>query len=189
DLTQSITVEARGEVALLKDNLNQMIVTLAETTRVNKEQDWLKTNLARFTRMLQGQRDLLTVARQVLSSLAEVVDAQHGAFYMADRSSGRTVLRLFASYAHTQRASRVDAFEFGEALVGQAAAEAKRILVTDVPADYIQIGSSLGSGRPWNIVVVPILFEGDVKGRSEEHTSELQSRENLVCRLLLEKKK
>ena len=164
DLTQSITVEARGEVALLKDNLNQMIVTLAETTRVNKEQDWLKTNLARFTRMLQGQRDLLTVARQVLSSLAEVVDAQHGAFYMADRSSGRTVLRLFASYAYTQRTNRVDSFEFGEALVGQAAAEAKRILVTDVPADYIQIGSSLGSSRPWNIVVVPILFEGDVKG-------------------------
>ncbi len=89
DLTRSIDVEARGEVALLKDNLNQMIVTLAATTRTNQEQDWLKTNLARFTRMLQGQRDLLTVSRQVLSELAQVVDAQHGAFFMAQREDER----------------------------------------------------------------------------------------------------
>jgi HAMP domain-containing protein/signal transduction histidine kinase/CheY-like chemotaxis protein len=164
DLTQSITVEARGEVALLKDNLNQMIATLAATTRVNKDQDWLKTNLARFTRMLQGQRDLLTVAKQVLSSLAEVVEAQHGAFYMSERSGGRTVLRLFASYASTRRHREIATFELGEGLVGQAAAERKRILVTEVPSDYVQVESALGSAPPLNIVVVPVLFEGDVKG-------------------------
>ena len=135
DLTQSITVDARGEVALLKDNINQMIRTLAETTRVNQEQDWLKTNLARFTRMLQGQRDLLTVAEQVLSELASVVGAQHGAFFMADKATtAACVLQLFASYAFKERKSVSNAFRLGEGLVGQAAREKKRILVTQVPA-------------------------------------------------------
>ncbi|HVW27270.1 MAG TPA: HAMP domain-containing protein [Polyangiaceae bacterium] len=164
DLTQSITVDARGEVALLKDNVNQMIGTLAETTRVNQEQDWLKTNLARFTRMLQGQRDLLTVADQVLSELAPVVGAQHGSFFMAEVSEGKTSLRLFASYAYKERKSVANVFALGEGLVGQAARERKRILVTDVPADYIRINSSLGEAKPLHLVVVPILFEGEIKG-------------------------
>jgi HAMP domain-containing protein/CheY-like chemotaxis protein/signal transduction histidine kinase len=164
DLTQLITVEARGEVALLKDNINKMIRTLAETTRVNKEQDWLKTNLTRFTRMLQGQRDLITVANQVLSELAPVVDAQHGGFYMAEREEGETLLRLFASYAFTRRKAVSNEFKLGESLVGQCALEKKRILLTDVPGDYVEIGSALGKGVPANIVVVPITFEGEVKG-------------------------
>jgi HAMP domain-containing protein/CheY-like chemotaxis protein len=165
DLTQSITVDARGEVALLKDNVNQMIGTLAETTRVNQEQDWLKTNLARFTRMLQGQRDLLTVADQVLTELAEVVNAQHGSFFMADADEDReTVLQLFASYAYKERKSVSNVFHLGEGLVGQAAREKKRIVVTEVPRDYVRINSSLGEASPFNIVVVPISFEGEIKG-------------------------
>jgi HAMP domain-containing protein/CheY-like chemotaxis protein/signal transduction histidine kinase len=165
DLTQSITVDARGEVALLKDNVNQMIGTLAETTRVNQEQDWLKTNLARFTRMLQGQRDLLTVADQVLTELAAVVNAQHGSFFMADNDDdNRVVLQLFASYAYKERKSVSNQFRLGEGLVGQAAREKKRIVVTDVPVDYVRINSSLGESRPYNIVVVPISFEGEIKG-------------------------
>jgi HAMP domain-containing protein/CheY-like chemotaxis protein/signal transduction histidine kinase len=165
DLTQSITVDARGEVALLKDNVNQMIGTLGETTRVNQEQDWLKTNLARFTRMLQGQRDLLTVAEQVLAELAPVVNVQHGSFFMADQDDGTGVtLQLFASYAYQERKSVSNAFRLGEGLVGQAAREKKRILVTDVPSDYVRIHSSLGEARPLNIVVVPISFEDDIKG-------------------------
>jgi HAMP domain-containing protein/CheY-like chemotaxis protein/signal transduction histidine kinase len=165
DLTQSITVDARGEVALLKDNVNQMIGTLGETTRVNQEQDWLKTNLARFTRMLQGQRDLLTVAEQVLAELAPVVSAQHGSFFLADQDESHVVvLQLFASYAYKERKSVSNVFRLGEGLVGQAAREKKRILVTDVPADYVRIQSSLGDARPLNIVVVPISFEDDIKG-------------------------
>jgi HAMP domain-containing protein/CheY-like chemotaxis protein len=165
DLTQSITVDARGEVALLKDNVNQMIGTLAETTRVNQEQDWLKTNLARFTRMLQGQRDLLTVADQVLTELAAVVNAQHGSFFMADSDDDRQViLQLFASYAYKERKSISNVFRLGEGLVGQAAREKKRIVVTDVPTDYVRINSSLGESKPFNIVVVPISFEGEIKG-------------------------
>ena len=97
DLTRSITVEARGEIAQLKDTVNQMIRTLAETTKVNQEQDWLKTNVARFTRMLQGQRDLLTVARQILNELAPLVNAHHGAFYMTETDDEGQVLQLFAS--------------------------------------------------------------------------------------------
>jgi CheY-like chemotaxis protein/HAMP domain-containing protein len=164
DLTQTIDVEARGEVAVLKDNLNQMIQTLAQTTRVNQDQDWLKTNLTRFTRLLQGQRHLLTVARQVLSELAPVVDAQHGVFYMVQSVDEEPVLKLYASYAYMERKHVANQFRFGESLVGQAALERKRILVTDVPSDYIQVSSGLGESRPRALVVVPVLFEEEVKG-------------------------
>jgi HAMP domain-containing protein/signal transduction histidine kinase/CheY-like chemotaxis protein len=164
DLTQSITVDARGEVALLKDNVNQMIGTLAETTRVNQEQDWLKTNLTRFTRMLQGQRDLLTVADQVLTELAAVVNAQHGSFFMADTEDDDLVLKLFAGYAYKEHKNVANTFRLGEGLVGQAAREKKRILVSDVPSDYVRISSSLGDAAPLNLVVVPISFEGEIKG-------------------------
>ena len=164
DLSQSIDVDARGELAELKDNLNQMIRTLAETTRINEEQDWLKTNVTRFTRMLQGQRDMLAVARGVLSELAPVVGAQHGAFYMARRKDDELVLHLFASYAYQERKEINNEFELGQGLVGQSALEGKRILVRDVPADYVRIGSSLGDSVPLNLVVAPVTFEAEVKG-------------------------
>ena len=163
DLTRSITVDARGEIAQLKDTVNQMIRTLAETTKVNQEQDWLKTNVARFTRMLQGQRDLLTVARQILNELAPLVNAHHGAFYMTESDDG-PMLKLFASYAYQERNNVSSSWRFGEGLVGQAALEGKRIVLSKVPSDYIQISSALGEAPPHAIVVVPILFEGEVKG-------------------------
>jgi HAMP domain-containing protein/CheY-like chemotaxis protein len=164
DLTRSITVEARGEIAQLKDTVNQMIRTLAETTKVNQEQDWLKTNVARFTRMLQGQRDLLTVARQILNELAPLVNAHHGAFYMTESDDEGPILKLFASYAYQERKSVSNSWRFGQGLVGQAALEGKRIVLSKVPSDYIQISSALGEAPPHAIVVVPILFEGEVKG-------------------------
>ncbi|MGN6106546.1 MAG: response regulator, partial [Kofleriaceae bacterium] len=164
DLTRSITVEARGEIAQLKDTVNQMIRTLAETTKVNQEQDWLKTNVARFTRMLQGQRDLLTVARLILNELAPLVDAHHGAFYMTELDDDGPMLRLFASYAYQERKTVSSSWRFGQGLVGQAALEGKRIVLTKVPSDYIQISSALGEAPPHAIVVVPITFEGEVKG-------------------------
>ncbi|MAQ17418.1 MAG: hybrid sensor histidine kinase/response regulator [Sandaracinus sp.] len=164
DLSQSIDVDARGEVAELKDNLNQMIRTLAETTRINEEQDWLKTNVTRFTRMLQGQRDMLAVARGVLSELAPVVGAQHGAFYMARRKEEDLMLHLFASYAYKERKELSNEYDLGEGLVGQAALEGKRILVRDVPGDYVRIGSALGDAPPLNLVVAPVTFETEVKG-------------------------
>ncbi|MGE5181518.1 MAG: HAMP domain-containing protein [Acidobacteriota bacterium] len=164
DLTRSITVDARGEIAQLKDTVNQMIRSLAETTKVNQEQDWLKTNVARFTRMLQGQRDLLTVARQILNELAPLVNAHHGAFYMTETDEEGQGLRLFASYAYQDRKNIANVWRFGQGLVGQAALEGKRIVVNTVPSDYIQITSALGEAPPHSIVVVPILFEGEVKG-------------------------
>jgi len=164
DLTRSITVEARGEIAQLKDTVNQMIRTLAETTKVNQEQDWLKTNVARFTRMLQGQRDLLTVARLILNELAPLVNAHHGAFYMTETDDEGQVLRLFASYAYQERKHIANVWRFGQGIVGQAALEGKRIVISKVPADYISITSALGDAPPNSIVVVPILFEGEVKG-------------------------
>jgi hypothetical protein len=164
DLTRSITVDARGEMAQLKDTVNQMIRTLAETTKVNQEQDWLKTNVARFTRMLQGQRDLLTVARLVLNELAPLVNAHHGAFYMTESDDDGAALKLFASYAYQERKNVSNSWRFGQGLVGQAALEGKRIVLSKVPSDYIQISSALGEAPPHAIVVVPILFEGEVKG-------------------------
>jgi CheY-like chemotaxis protein/HAMP domain-containing protein len=164
DLTRSITVEARGEIAQLKDTVNQMIRTLAETTKVNQEQDWLKTNVARFTRMLQGQRDLLTVARQILNELAPLVNSHHGAFFMADYDGEKQVLKLFAAYAYQDQPTVAQTWEFGQGLVGQAALEGKRIVMAKVPHEYVRITSALGDATPHSIVVVPILFEGEVKG-------------------------
>jgi signal transduction histidine kinase/CheY-like chemotaxis protein/HAMP domain-containing protein len=163
DLTRSISVEAQGEVAALKDNINQMIANLRETTAKNSEQDWLKTNVARFTRMLQGQRDLLAVSKMVLSELAPLVNAQHGTFYINQISGDEGLLKLIASYAYKERKHLAQQFAYGEGLVGQCALEKESILLTNVPGDYIRISSSLGEATPLNIIVLPILFEGQVK--------------------------
>ena len=167
DLTRSIQVGAQGEVAAVKDNINEMIRNLKDTTLRNKEQDWLKTNLAKFTRMLQGQRDLLTVGKLTLSELAPVVPAQQGVFYIMDKSGREPELKLLASYACHERSGMKTSFKLGESLVGQAALEKQRILITDAPSDYIKISSALGAARPMNIAVLPILFEGEVKGVME----------------------
>jgi HAMP domain-containing protein/signal transduction histidine kinase/DNA-binding response OmpR family regulator len=163
DLTRQIAVGAQGEVAELKDNINQMIGNLRETTLRNTEQDWLKTNVARFTRMLQGQRDLLTVSRMVLSELAPLVNAQHGTFYIQQNGSGDPILKLIASYAYKERKNLAQTFHAGEGLVGQCALEKESILLTNVPGDYIRVTSSLGEAPPLNIIVLPVLFEGSVK--------------------------
>ncbi|MFY2558682.1 HAMP domain-containing protein [Corallococcus terminator] len=164
DLTRFITVSAQGEVAALKDNINEMIRNLKDTTRKNTEQDWLKTNLAKFTRVLQGQRDLLTVSKVILSELAPLVDAQHGVFYISERAeAGEQILKLLASYAYRERKGLSNTFRLGEGLVGQCALEKEPILLSDVPDTYIRISSGLGEEVPRNIVVLPVLFEGEIK--------------------------
>ncbi|MBD0269174.1 MAG: HAMP domain-containing protein, partial [Cyanobacteria bacterium Co-bin8] len=163
DLTRSISVEALGEVAALKDNINQMIANLRETTQKNTEQDWLKTNLAKFTRMLQGQRDLETVSKLILSELAPLVFAQHGMFYLMEASDTQSsYLKLISTYAYRERKHLANRFHLGEGLVGQCALEKERILLTEVPSDYIKISSGLGEASPLNVVVLPVLFEGQV---------------------------
>ena len=162
DLTQSISVEAQGEVAILKDNINQMIANLRETTQKNTEQDWLKTNLAKFTRMLQGQRDLETVSKLILSELAPLVSAQHGVFYLMETAGHQPYLQLLSTYAYSERKHLANQFKLGEGLVGQSALEKERILLTDVPDNYIKISSGLGEATPLNAVVLPVLFEGQV---------------------------
>jgi len=166
DLTRSIQVVARGEVALLKDNINQMIRNLKETTEHNTDQDWLKTNLARLTRMLQGQRDIITVARMLLSELAPLVASQHAVLYLMEGQGQHGAgfrLRLLASYGYQARKNLSKEWAMGEGVVGQAAYEKQRILIANVPDDYMQIVSGLGQAAPRNIVVLPILFEGQVK--------------------------
>src|SRR5436190_1533189 len=163
DLTRQITVEAQGELDELKTNINQMIANLRETTERNQEQDWLKTNLAKFSRMMQGQKDLESVSRLIMSELTPLVSAHHGAFFMMDNDTGGTLLKLIASYAYRARKHVGNRFAIGEGLVGQAALEKQPILLQNVPDDYIQITSGLGEAAPRNIIVLPILFEGEVK--------------------------
>ncbi|HVV00795.1 MAG TPA: response regulator, partial [Verrucomicrobiae bacterium] len=175
DLTRFIQVDASGEVAALKDNINEMIRNLKDTTIKNNEQDWLKTNLAKFTRMLQGQKDMLTVGKLILSELAPVVSAQHGVFYLMETPKDETesdehndpYLKLLASYAFRSRKNVGNKYSLGEGLVGQAALEKERILVTNAPSDYVQITSGLGAAPPTNIIVLPVLFEGQVKAVME----------------------
>jgi CheY-like chemotaxis protein/HAMP domain-containing protein len=162
DLTRSISVEAQGEVLALRGNLNQMIANLRDTTLRNQEQDWLKTNLAKFSGMMQGQKNLEGVSRLIMSELTPLVSAHHGAFFIASSEHGVQELRLRASYAYQTRKSVSNTFKLGEGLIGQSALEKKAILLTNVPGDYVQISSGLGQSTPLNILVIPILFEDDV---------------------------
>ncbi len=162
DLTRSIQVEASGEVAELKDNINTMIDNLRLTTDRNTEQDWLKTNLARFTSMLQGQRDLGTVGRKLLSELAPLVSAQQGVIYQMENeeSAGMVLLSAFAADGQDGHLRRV---KLGEGLVGQCAAEKRRMLITDLPDNTVPIRSGLFEAVPRNVIVLPVLFEDHVK--------------------------
>jgi HAMP domain-containing protein/signal transduction histidine kinase/CheY-like chemotaxis protein len=163
DLTRSIAVEAAGEVAALKDNINEMIRNLRETTRINTEQDWLKGNLAKFSRMLQGQKDLNTVGRLILSELAPVVGTQQAVFYVLDTSQDQSQLSLLAGYAdHGQGVGQT--LQLGEGLVGQCALEKRKIHITNAPPDYIRISSGLGEAAPRSIIILPVVFEGQLKG-------------------------
>ena len=163
DLSRQIAVEAQGELDELKNNLNQMIANLKTTTEKNNEQDWLKTNLAKFSRMMQGQKDLEAVSKLIMSELTPLVSAHHGAFYIMEDENNTPVLKLIASYAYKERKHIGSRFYLGEGLVGQAALEKKPILLTNVPDDYIRITSGLGEAPPRNILVLPVLFEGEVK--------------------------
>src|SRR4026209_905335 len=162
DLTRSIQVDARGEVAELKDNINTMIDNLRLTTDRNTEQDWLKTNLARFTNMLQGQRDLATVGRLLLSELTPLVNAQQVVIYQVESEELHT-MRLLSAYADDGVNGHPERLRVGEGLIGQCAADRRRMLITDMPDRAVPIGSALFKVVPSNIIVLPVLFENQVK--------------------------
>ncbi len=164
DLTRSITVEAEGEVAELKDNINAMVHSLRETTKANQEQYWLKTNLARIAGLQQGHRDLGTVAELIMDELIPLVGAQHGTFFIMDDTGDGAVLRLIAGYGLRAGLGAPSQFGLGQSLVGQVAKTKKPIIVTDAPPDYVKISSGLGEGAPVNLIVLPVVFEGQVLG-------------------------
>jgi CheY-like chemotaxis protein/signal transduction histidine kinase/HAMP domain-containing protein len=178
DLSRAVEVEARGEVAELTRNVNEMIQNLRDTTRKNTEQDWLKTNLARFTAMLQGQRDIKTVSRLIMSEIAPLVNAHAGAFYLNEPIGDQQMLRLVASYALNKKKAAQRTIREGEGLVGQCLLEKQRMLLGQVPADYMSVTSGLGESAPLSLIVLPVLFEGDVKAVIElgslERFSEIQ---------------
>ncbi|GAA2889452.1 HAMP domain-containing protein [Nonomuraea rubra] len=160
DLTRSITVDAEGELADLKDNINSMVKSLRETTSANEQQDWLKSNLASMSGLMQGHRDLATVAELVMNELAPLVSAQYGAFFLADESE----LQLISAYGYPADPERPTRFRIGEALVGQAARSRRTIAMTDLPPGYITISSGLGSADPTSVIVLPIVVEEQVLG-------------------------
>ncbi len=164
DLTRSITVQAKGEVAALKDTINEMIRNLKDTTQKNTEQDWLKTNLAKFSRMLQGQKDLVTVGQLILSELAPVVGAQQAEFYVLRGAGGTPRLKLFASYASGGQDSHGKELQLGEGLVGQCAIGAQKIWLTNVPSATFRIATGLSEGAAMDVLVLPVIFEGQVRG-------------------------
>ncbi|MEU7059467.1 HAMP domain-containing protein [Streptomyces sp. NPDC046197] len=164
DLTRSITVDASGEVAELKDNINSMVGSLRETTRANQEQDWLKTNLARIAGLMQGHRDLPMVAELIMEELTPLVSAQYGAFYLAEDGERGPELRLVGSYGRPDDDERPTRFSFGRSLVGQAARSRRTITVDELPRGYVTISSGLGQAVPTALVLLPILFEDQVLG-------------------------
>ncbi|MGE3234328.1 MAG: HAMP domain-containing protein [Thermoleophilia bacterium] len=164
DLTRSIGVEAQGEVAELKDTINQMIVNLRETTGRNADQSWLNSNLARFGGMMQGQRDLAVVSDLIMSELTPLVGARFGAFFLVEGAPGdEPAITLAASYGYRPQ-DEVRALRLGEGLVGQAALDLSPVLIEAPPPDYIQIASGLGRATPGSILIQPVLFEDQVLG-------------------------
>jgi HAMP domain-containing protein/signal transduction histidine kinase/ActR/RegA family two-component response regulator len=163
DLTRSITVEAQGEVAELKDNINQMIANLRGTTEINAQQDWLKSNLARIGGQMQGQRDLDAVTQMIMSEVTPVIEAQQGAFFLLESVDNGPVLRRAASYGRGAGDGDV-VFPVGSGLVGQAAVEKRPIRVGQVPPGYLEIRSGLGTGDPAELFILPVLFEEQVLG-------------------------
>jgi len=169
DLTRSISVEARGEVAELKDNINAMVQSLRETIQANQQQDWLKTNLARIGGMMQGHRDLSVVAEMIMDELAPLVGAQHGMFFLAEhdpdeKTAGGVRLRLQAGYGLRTDEDAPLEYRIGQSLIGQVARSKRSIVVRDVPEGYVTISSGLGEAKPASLVVLPILFEDQVLG-------------------------
>ncbi|MEH1860919.1 MAG: response regulator [Nostoc sp.] len=154
--------DRQDEIGVLTRTFNQMIVNLRNTTQKNEEQNWLKSNLAEFTQMLQGQRNLESASHLILSNLAPLVGASQGVFYVMDSIGDQPVLKLLSGYAYKERKNLANQFRMGEGLVGQSALEKQRILLTEVPNDYIRISSGLGEAPPLNIIVLPILFEAQV---------------------------
>jgi HAMP domain-containing protein/signal transduction histidine kinase/CheY-like chemotaxis protein len=161
DLTRSITVGAQGEVAELKDNINQMIANLRSTTEINAQQDWLKSNLARIGGRMQGQRDLQAVTQMIMSEVTPVVQAVQGAFFLAEQHDDRPMLRLAASYGSSRKDVR---FDLGEGFVGQAAFDKRALRVREVPPEYLPVRGGLGEAAPADVFVLPVLFEEQVLG-------------------------
>jgi HAMP domain-containing protein/CheY-like chemotaxis protein len=163
DLTRSIQVEARGEVSELKDNINAMIHNLRHTTERNTEQDWLKTNLAKFSRMMQGQRDMVTLGNTLLAEFAPLVNAHQGVIYIVDYEDGQRYLKQLASYADVRESADPRRYRFGEGFVGECAVQRQRLLLARIPQDSIRMGSGLVEAQPRNVIVLPVLYEGEIK--------------------------
>jgi len=181
NFTVRMPIDQAGLSGKIYDTINEMITNLRETTLKNHDQAWLKSNLAEFAVMLQGQKDLNTVTKRILSELAKVVTAHYGAFYIlqTDEATQSSKLKLYSSYADTKEMNVPKEFSVGEGLVGQCAFEKERILITNVPRGYVKISSGLGSAKPSNLIILPVLFDNQVKAVIELASLDSFSETNL----------
>ncbi|MBW1600872.1 HAMP domain-containing protein [Streptomyces sp. JJ66] len=175
DQSVKIDVDAAGEILELQGFINEMIRNLRETTLANQDQDWLKGNLARISGLMQGRRDLKDVAQLIMSELAPAVSAQHGAFFLAAPTGGAAEmagvgegdgtyeLRLLGQYGYAP-GNMPAVFAPGESLVGTAAAEKRPIMMESVPPEYLKISSGLGEAPPADVILIPVVFEGQTLG-------------------------
>jgi signal transduction histidine kinase/CheY-like chemotaxis protein/HAMP domain-containing protein len=164
DLTRTISVQAEGEVAELKDNINAMVRSLRESVQASRDQEWLKSNLASIGSMMQGHRDLEVVAELIMEELAPLLGAQHGTFFLSEESGGETRLRLIAGYGLLADKDAPIQYRIGQSLIGQVAKTKRAIVVDEIPPGYIKISSGLGEAAPANLAVMPIKFEDHVMG-------------------------
>src|SRR5207253_1639284 len=163
DLRQRLTVESKGEVAALGETINAMTDNLRHTTERNTEQDWLKTNLAKFSRMMQGQRDLVTLGNTLLAEFAPLVNAHQGVIYIVDYEEGQRYLKQLASYADVRDSAEPRRYRFGEGFVGECAVQRQRLLLARIPPDTVRLNSGLVDAQPRNVIVLPVLYEGEIK--------------------------
>ena len=164
DLTRTISVEAEGEVAELKDNINAMVGSLRKSVQESRDQEWLKSNLASIGSMMQGHRDLEVVAELIMEELAPLLGAQHGTFFLSEESGGEARLRLIAGYGLRADKDAPIQYRIGQSLIGQVAKSKRAIVVDEIPPGYIRISSGLGEAPPANLAVMPIKFEDQVMG-------------------------
>jgi CheY-like chemotaxis protein/GAF domain-containing protein/HAMP domain-containing protein len=156
-----IELKTRGEKDVLGHAISKMRTNLATMSKETKAQNWLKTGQAELNEKMRGEQDLLELSENIINYIATYIDAKVGAIYLKDESD---TLKLVSSYAYTKRKNLSNEFKIGTGIIGQAALEKKPILITNVPDDYIKINSGLGEAKPLNILVLPFLYEGVVKG-------------------------
>ncbi len=161
DLTHRINIDSQSEIGLLADSFNKMTNELQISLSKKDDENWEKTGQTELNKTMRGDQNVEGLAKNVIRFLVNYLDAQIGALFLAEKGD---ILRLTAGYAYKKPSNMSNEVKFGEGLVGQAAIEKQRLLISDVPEDYIKVNSATGESSPSNIIVAPFLYAGKLIG-------------------------